>query len=175
MPPPTEEEVNALIEELKSCISWNNTIAPRAMLMLTAQRAEIARLTKELKMQDEANDLLTAEIARLKAQGAPGWVALSERKPTKEDGDRVGHVLFAGGNWTVTAARFDGYGSVRTHWMRIPTPPPPSAEERQRQEDEEALSVEWSRHAVGGDSGRFANFCNGFRAALAHARKERAG
>lgn len=137
-----------------------------AIAAIETLQAENERLTKELKIQDEANDLLTAELAQLRAQ-PQGWVKLSERKPTREDGDRGGNVLFANAYkancYTVPEIWSWGCSDSMTHWQRLPSPPPaePTAAEVQALEDDNVMRLA----LMAGDTVREA-----FYRGVAHAR-----
>ena len=71
------------------------------------------------------------------------WIPLSERKPTKEDGDKNGSVLWAGpirdsGAFKYDSTWFDDEYRP-THWSRIPALPVPKVK-AQEELDEEAFN-----------------------------------
>lgn len=103
-----------------------------------------------------------------------GWVALYERRPTKNDGNKDGWVFVTWCEGRVGLNRYDAIGDLVTHWQPLP-PPPESPEQRQARLDTEALEAAWTAENIGGDTGRFANFCKGFRAGAAHARRKEDG
>jgi hypothetical protein len=94
-------------------------------------------------------DELRAELARLRAEPASGWVKFSTRNPTKEDAGHEGCILVCGGEWETGLVRWDRWANCRrTHWQRLPAPPPaePTAEERMKAEDEKYTTEALERY-----------------------------
>lgn len=122
-------------------------IAARRLVTRLKERAEAAEQTisdlrRELSESNQQREKqfstirgLQKELASLKASS--GWVAVSERKPTKEDADERGDVQWAHPlhSWSAGWRAGWRFPNSATHWRRtdhpIPTPPPsPEEEER---------------------------------------------
>ena len=104
---------------------------------------------------------------------ANGWIALSKRKPTKEDADTENHVLVAG-DGLICIAHYEpvreGLLEYATHWKPAgPGPVVETEEERQKREDFQAFK-KWSEGIAVDDFHFYV-----WGAALAHARKQQGG
>lgn len=60
--------MSTLVERLREAESWNSMAWSDCKQLFADARAEIERLTAELKIQDDANDILTRTCAAMKAE-----------------------------------------------------------------------------------------------------------
>lgn len=80
-------------------------------------------------------------------ESASPWIALSERKPIKEDADKDGYVLVVGGEWFVNTVKWDRIQTGSTHWMPIP-PLPKEKEVEPPSKSIQAFEQAWSKYST---------------------------
>lgn len=162
IPAPKGPQLPAVVRQMAKDIGWGSKepqppdwITDPAKAMECAECptflnavARIKELEEQVRAEQSLNRTLEDErdtlhnrlgVAEKQAKGLP-WVALSERKPTKEDADEDNCVLWCVDNQWLKSHYSSIHTDGRTHFIPFSPPPAPKPEDHRREVFEKAFA-----------------------------------